>query len=143
MSEDTPALGPIIEQIRAQTKLLISIIESMGDGLIVADENGKFLVFNRVAERVLGLGPVQGSLDEWSDRYGVFHPDRVTPFPSSQLPLARAIRGEASDQVELFIKNPNVPDGVFISVTGRPLYDDTGATRGGVIVLRDISERKR
>jgi PAS domain S-box-containing protein len=36
-----------------------------------------------------------------------------------------------------------VPKGVLISATGRPLRDSTGRPCGGVVVFRDISERKR
>ena len=139
----TPNLGPIIEKIGAQTKLLRSIIESMGDGLVVADEHGKFLIFNPEAERLLGLGPVADAPEKWSERYGVFHPDAQTPFPADQIPLTRAIRGEDCTNVELFVRNPNVPDGVYISVTGRPLRDDEGALRGGVVVIRDVTHRHR
>ena len=69
-------------------------------------------------------------------------PSRPTPPPDGgdlDLPLARALRGEETDQVELFIRNEHVPDGVFISVTGRPLRDERNQVCGGVVVLRDIT----
>ena len=43
--------------------------------------------------------------------------------------------------MELFIRNPMIPDGVFLSVNGRPLRDDAGLVRGGVAVFRDVTER--
>ena len=58
------------------------------------------------------------------------------------MPLARAFRGEESNQVELLIRNPARPQGVIISVTGRPLRDETGRLTGGVVVLRDITDAK-
>jgi PAS domain S-box-containing protein len=36
-----------------------------------------------------------------------------------------------------------VPQGVFISVTGRPLRDEQGVLRGGVVVFRDSSRTKQ
>ena len=54
----------------------------------------------------------------------------------------RAMRGETTDDVELFIRNQEKPEGVFISVSGRPLQDDTGTIEGGVIVLRDVTQLK-
>ena len=80
---------------------------------------------------------------EWSARYGIFQADTVTPYPPHDLPLARAMRGEVVHEVELFIRNPNKPEGVWISVNGGPLKDESGELRGGVIVLRDITERTR
>ena len=41
----------------------------------------------------------------------------------------------------MFIRNPRAPEGVFISVSGRPLQDDSGLAKGGVIVFRDVTER--
>jgi signal transduction histidine kinase len=131
------------EALREQTRISQSILDSMGDGVIVADKHGKFLLFNPAAERIVGIGSTDTPPEEWSNKYGIFYPDMVTPFPPSQLPLVRATRGETCDDVELFVRNSNLPNGVFISITGRPLRDEKGVVRGGVVVFRDITERKR
>lgn len=131
------------QALRQQTGILQSILDSMGDGVVVADDQGKFIVFNRAAERIIGLGVTDAPPAEWVRLYGIFRPDGVTPVSASEVPLARAIRGETTDQVELFVRNEKVPGGVFISVTGGPLRDESGALKGGVVVFRDISEYKR
>ena len=41
----------------------------------------------------------------------------------------------------MFVRNPEVPEGVFISVSGRPLQDEEGTEKGGVIVFRDVTHR--
>ena len=92
----------------------------MGDGVVVADSNAQFLVFNPAAQRMLGQGRIDGSPDEWSRRYEIFLPDRVTSYPVEDLPLMRAIRGLATDQAELYIAYPSRDDGTYILVTGRP-----------------------
>jgi PAS domain S-box-containing protein len=139
-----PAADPAtVEFLRQQTRLLSLILESMGDGLVVADEHGRFLFFNPAAERIVGLGQSDLAPEDWSKHYGLFFPDGQTPFPPADLPLARALRGEDSNQVEMFIRNPKVPEGVFISVTGRPLRDEHGVLRGGVVVFREITQRKQ
>src|SRR5205807_857981 len=35
------------------------------------------------------------------------------------------------------------PEGIFISVTGRPLRDHDGQNHGGVAVFRDVTEERR
>ena len=55
----------------------------------------------------------------------------------------RAIRGEASDQAELYIAYPSRDDGTWILVTGRPLRDESGGLQGGVVVFHDITRRKK
>jgi PAS domain S-box-containing protein len=122
--------------------LLPVILDSMGDGLIVADENGRFVLFNRAARCILGEGPADVPLKDWPQHYGLCRPGDGSPVDPRDLSLARALRGEETDQVEMLVRNPHVPGGVLISVTGRPVRDAQGTPRGGVIVLRDVTERK-
>ena len=140
--EAEEALRLTADALHSQTRILQSILDSMGDGVIVADETGKFLFFNPEAEGLIDIA-MGTTLGELPERYGLFLPDTITPFPSDEFPLTRAIRGEFSDNVEIFIRNEKVPQGVYIEVAGRPLQDESGKRRGGVIVFRDVTERKR
>ncbi len=131
------------QTLHEQKQILQSVLDCMGDGVVVADVSGKFLVFNPAAGRILGQERLDLPPGEWSRRYQVFMPDRITPYPSMDLPLMRAIRGESVDQAELFIARPSREDGTWILVTGRPLRDEQGTIKGGVIVFHDNTRRKR
>ncbi|HYU31089.1 MAG TPA: response regulator [Thermoanaerobaculia bacterium] len=143
LSREIAERGKTEEALRRQTALLESILDSMGEGLVVCDTAGKHLVFNRVAERIAGVGATSAGMDQWPETYGVFRPDTVTPFPVDELTIVRAARGEESTEVEQFLRNPMVPQGVHLSVTGRPLRDAEGALLGGVVVFRDTTEQKK
>lgn len=130
-------------ELRRQARVLQSVLDSMGDGVIVADEDGKFLLWNPAAERLVGIGPRQVNPSSWSEVYGCYLPDGKTPCPPDDLPLVRAIRGQAVDGFELFLRNADVPEGTWISVSARPLVSDSGERRGGVIVFRDITAAKQ
>ena len=140
--EAEEALRLTADALQSQTRILQSILDSMGDGVIVADETGQFLFFNPEAEGLIDIA-MGTRMSELPEKYGLFLPDTITPFPSDDFPLTRAIHGEFSDNVEMFIRNENVPQGVYIEVAGRPLHDESGKRRGGVIVFRDVTERKR
>jgi PAS domain S-box-containing protein len=131
------------EKLSSTNEILQSILSSMGDGVIVADKNGNFLVFNPAAERMFGRGATQIASSEWSQQYGLYLPDRVTPFPPDQLPLAHSIRGEEVNNVEIFIRHEKAPKGLWTRVNGRPLRGPDGEISGGVIVCRDITEVKK
>jgi len=131
------------EETRRQKELLQLILGSITEGVIVADTNGKFLLFNSAAERFVGIGAIDATPDQWSQEYGSFRPDGVSLFPPDELPLVRAMHGESVDAVELLIRNANVPDGRLLSITGRPLRGGDGALKGGVVVLHDITAQKR
>ncbi len=115
----------------------------MGDGVICADQRARFFLFNPAAERILGTGVTDSAPESWPELYGLFHTDRITPFLPDELSLVRAIRGEATDGLEMFISDPGRSEGRFVSVAGRTLRDQNGAIRGGVAVLRDITEARR
>ena len=130
------------QQLEKQTQLMETIFSSISDGVVVADAGGKFTMFNPSAERMIGIGKLDLDAEQWSKSYGVFLPDGTTRVETGYLPLVRAINGESTDNVELFIRNEKKPAGVFISVSGRPLRGDEAGAGGGVIVFRDISRQK-
>ncbi len=127
---------------RRQTRIFETALRSLAEGVIVADASGRFVLFNDEAEAVLGMRPRDVGVSEWSTTYGCFYPDGVTPFPSDQLPLARALLGEVS-AAEVFIRNQSVPQGVWISVSGTPLRDENGDLDGGIVVFRDITAARQ
>ncbi|MGB3265975.1 MAG: PAS domain-containing protein [Microcoleus sp.] len=129
-------------ELQEQTKLLQVIIDSIGDGLILANQQGEFVLFNRAAVGMFGPLTNEKSWEEWSSTYGVFLPDQKTLFPSAELPLARAIKGEYVNDVEVFVCRQNA-ESRWISISGYPVVDASSKIKGGVIVCRDITERKQ
>jgi PAS domain S-box-containing protein len=129
------------QALETQTLMLESVLASMGEGLIAADRQGHFLIWNDAAKKLMGRDASDLPTEEWTPHYKVFLPDGITPFPPDRLPLVRALQGE-SVQVELMIEHPEHADGIFLEVTARPLTDNQGNFGGGVAVLRDITERK-
>jgi PAS domain S-box-containing protein len=126
-----------------QDRVVRAAMTSLTEGVVVADADGRFVLFNEAAERILGIGLTEMAPSEWSERYGCFQADGVTPFPSADLPLARALRGESSHEVEVFIRNSRAPEGAWISINGAPVVAVNGAPGGGVVTFRDITARKR
>ena len=129
------------QALKTQKLMLQSVLDSMVEGLVAADEQGNFILWNPAAKEILGLGPADLSPADWSAHYGVFLPDMITPLPVEQNPLSLAIAGEVASAV-IFIRNPSREQGVWIESKGAPLRDKDGALRGGVVALRDITRRK-
>ena len=133
----------IVSQPQPTAAFLTSLLDSVNDGVIVADLDGRFLVFNAAARRILGQGPLQVPISEWTESYGAFLDDTVTPYPPEQLPLARALRGETVYESPVFIRNGEGADGVWLSINASPLRADGGDVTGGVIVFRDVTASRR
>ena len=130
------------EALQAQTLVLQSVLNSMSEGLVVADENGKFIIWNPAAEKIVGLGAADVPSGEWNKHYGVFLPDAVTPFPPEENPLLRAIHGEVCS-AEMFLRNAELAEGVWIDSSASPLKNKDNVARGAVIAFRDITQRKK
>src|SRR5262249_33974268 len=109
------------EAYREQSKILRSILDSISDGVIVTNDKGKFLLINPAADEVLGRTPSDAVTGTWTKRSGLFLPDGKTPYPIEQLPLVRAIRGQAVDGAEMFVRHPQLPAGKWVSANARPL----------------------
>jgi PAS domain S-box-containing protein len=118
------------------------ILANLGDGVAVADENGKFILWNPAAEKIMGQDAKGGGISEWSKTYGIFLPDQTTPYPSNDLPMAKALRGEATDNVEFFIRHGQAPEGRWVNASGRPLQKAASNIFGGAVVIHDITEQK-
>jgi signal transduction histidine kinase len=129
--------------LRQQTSILQSILNSMGDGVIVADAKGKILLSNPAAQRLVraGLGIVEA--DDTPEHFKTYLADTLLAYPTHQHPLTRAIHGEFIDGAEIFLRQPDSAEGVWLAATGRPLIDEHGKIQGGVVVYRDMSARKQ
>jgi signal transduction histidine kinase len=130
------------EALRNQTDILQSILNSKGDGVIVADDKGKILLFNPEAERLVrkGLGDV--TLQDWLQQQQTYMPDVLTTYPTTEHPLLQTIKGTHINGAEMCLGPDNAPALLWLSCTGRPLVDRDGKIRGGVLVMRDITNRK-
>ena len=127
--------------LETQAVMLQTVLDSMVEGLVAADQDGKFILWNPAAEKIMGLGPTNQPSTEWSAHYGLFLPDTVTPIPPGETPLERTLRGEAVN-TEIFLRRTGINLGVWLETNGSPLIDKDGVRRGGVLAFRDITRRK-
>jgi signal transduction histidine kinase/response regulator RpfG family c-di-GMP phosphodiesterase len=127
------------ELLREQTSILNAVLESVGDGVVVTDSDGKFLLFNQQAERLLGASHDQTSLGRWTDDCGVFLGDKGTRLPPDEDPLVRGMVERT--ETEIVLSNAAV-NNATVAVTATPLLRDKKLA-GSVALLRDVTERRQ
>jgi PAS domain-containing protein len=133
------------DELERQTARLRLILDSLSEGVVVADAGGRLVAANPAATALIGIPPfTQRSTrpGSWSMEFPLFLPDGVTPYPEDRLPLTLALRGHSIDQEEMVVRPPGSSTGVTLSVTGRPLVASDGSIAGAVIVLDDVSDRR-
>ncbi len=140
-ADEIAALEKELDALKAEaaehTDLLDVVIDGHPDGIAIASMDGS-LRMNPTGAKILGsLQQEETSTEEWSERYGLFLPDQETPFPTEQLPLARAMAGERVDDVAVFMRSAAAPEGTWLGVSARPLPGG-----GAVAVFRDVTTER-
>ena len=137
-------LHEIMSDLRDQKELMAATFDSIRDGVMVSDDSGGFLYVNPAAKEMLGEAYIARRDGKWSEKPTpyFFYPDRETPIRNEDLPLPRAIfQGESTDDMDIFVPGEGDRKGLFLRVSGRPLLDETGGPRGGVITFHDVTRQ--
>ncbi|MCZ7635301.1 MAG: DUF4118 domain-containing protein [Verrucomicrobia bacterium] len=79
--------------LHRQTNILRSVLNSMGDGVVVVDREGRIALTNPAADQMLELAGGDGAVG-WLSSPVTYLTDPLTPAPSAEHPLARAGRGK-------------------------------------------------
>ncbi len=135
------------EALQRQRRWLETLIDSVQDGILACDASGNLIFCNRAFHKLHRLPPgvtlaeAGQTLPEtiYSSLYWF---DGKTPLAQKDAPLQRALRGEQVDNFELVVAPRGAPP-TTVLVSGQPLAGQHGRHGGGVIVIRDITARKR
>jgi PAS domain S-box-containing protein len=127
-----------------QAHQFAAIIASVPDPILLASANGQLIDANPAGLRLLGFEDHQTMaqpLSEYLQRHDLRHPDG-RPLRPEELPLNRALAGETFTEVELRMRGL---DGTryLLSINGAPVRDVSGRLQLGVVVIRDITRRRR
>jgi phosphoserine phosphatase RsbU/P len=121
---------------------LRTAIHHLSEGVIIADREGKFLICNRTAQSVLGIGS-ESSSQSWSQIKGWFRPNGVTPCSYQELPSTLALSGEAVSEADVLVRNEQCPEGIWISAQASPLPNNAGEICGSVVIFRNITQKRQ
>lgn len=131
------------QSFRDQSRILRLVLDSMRDGVFVADETGQVVLLNPAAERMTSpITPGAQTVQERARKPWFYRSDGVTPYRPEEMQLWRSTRGEVIENEDVLIRRESRPD-IWVSGTSQPLREENGQIRGAVLVSRDITERRR
>jgi PAS domain S-box-containing protein len=115
--------------------LMDNIFASITSGVITTDFQDQVILFNRAAERILGLPIAQAE--------GVPYPEVLKPLQDQVFPLIQAVKMRDEPVVGWEIE-PELPQRgtVNLSLNLSPLKDAQQTTTGVAIVVDDLTERR-
>ncbi|MGF6492034.1 PAS domain-containing protein [Luteibacter sp. 621] len=108
-----------------------------GEGIVITDAAGDMVFANEMATDILETPRIGAGVEDYSALHGVFTEDG-RPYPSTDLPLARAVLNQKTTRDErLVIKRC---DGVrhLLRVSARPLFDADHRQVGSVVFFSVI-----
>ena len=152
--DDIPAsaLGPVLEHAIKRHRLLkrlsdadstvLSILNSINDGVVIADRDGNLLDINPAARSILGMAPRERPDPEWPRTFGSIGVDGQTGVAASELPLLKACRGQKFSN-QLCVYRAKGQDDMILSLNGQGLNDSSGEQLGGVVTFRDVTDVMR
>ena len=127
--------------LRAQSALLQSVFDAMGEGVVVAHRSTSTPTLNPSARRILAIDESM-PWSAWLRGISLWREGRTEPLPIDDTPFARLATDPEPGEIEMLLRQPTgTLTGIATSATR--LKDETGATVGGVMVLRDITGRNR
>ena len=126
-----------------KTSILQSVINHMGDGVIVTDNTGKLTLFNPAAVGFLDVNWLDHPSEEWPSMLGSFRPGLLDRITVDEMPFAEALKGQAVDEEEFVVRTETYPEGRHLSITARSILNENEVVNGCVAVLHDITKRRK
>jgi PAS domain S-box-containing protein len=127
----------------AELRLLRTVLDSMGDALVVVDPAGRVVVANSLAREHIGEDTLEQPMRAWIDAFAFYREGEAEPDPADRFPLMRALRGQSVDAEEAYVVDRRNNQARWLSITAHPLLDDEGTVRGACTVYRDITRQRR
>jgi PAS domain S-box-containing protein len=132
-----------IEEIYENEEKLRLIVEHIGEGVIVASADKKVILANYMANEIFGIEEDDKIPTDLTEHFELYLPDEKTVFPSQNLPMERAFKGEATDDIDLVLWDPAAREKRRVLISGRPLFDQDDNVVAAVVTIKDISKYKK
>ena len=134
-------LNKTVSQLTRKSSILKSIVDNVGDGIVVVDQDGKPRLMNAAAFKLLVVDWMEIPPEEWPM---VYDPDNEAPRIVLDLPppLVPVLRNGTIGE-EVYMQSERYPEGKYISVTSRNIKNMYNTSDGCVAVLHDITKRRK
>jgi len=136
-------LGNELTRNRQAYEALELTINSMQEGLMAVDGAGRLILVNDAASRLFAIDETSMVLSpQWPQSQGLFVPGTQTLYAFTELPLYRALQGEAGAMLPIQMVNEREPAGRLINCNFRPMREG-GAIVGALMVFSDVTRMEQ
>ncbi len=148
LEAEKDALRQAEQEAQARASELTAIFEAMTEGVIVCDARGEIRYTNPAYRSLLALDEDADSSVLQIDRrfeWLALRDLEGRPLPKEQLATLRVLRGERLSGIHTVdhLCHTYKGEDLILNANGAPIRDATGQIVGGVVVFRDVTERRR
>src|SRR5687767_14134982 len=128
---DTQGLQTVVERLARERTFLETLFNTIEDGILVVDEAGRILYFNRAVQQLLGLQPETAE----GQQISTYLPSLDWKPMLSPENIAR--RAFIRQEVEVYY-----PRQRYLRVYAAPLTEETRGSGGLALILHDATEAR-
>lgn len=122
-----------IEELDEEKTKIEAVMAQLGDGVVVCDAQGKIIIMNAAAEKIIGTDSSQVI----GKHIVEVHPP---PYRHEIELVMRHLEGSKKDDGLFWEQNINLPGRKVIRINMRPVFLKNGAYAGLAALLQDITE---
>lgn len=139
VKERTAHLEALAQRLREERERLAVILESLADAVIVTDTRARVLLLNPAAEKLLGIRAEEAQGKDFCELVPL---ELIKTTEGCRSVLNSSQQTQRVDFGEVVLRLPSGKE-VLVEGTATPVLGAGGEVQGSVIVLRDITLRKK
>ncbi len=129
---DTESIHAVVGRLAQEHQFLETLFDTIHDGVIVVEESGKILYFNRAAIRLLGL-PEDGATNEPVNRF----------IPNLDWESIVEVDKSGKAEAHSFEIEISYPEERFLEVVAAPLDGKAQGSSGVMLIFHDATETRK
>ena len=142
LATDITNLKNMEHRLYEETERLKITLESIGEGVIVTDTEGKVIMLNDISEELTGWDRKGALGKDVSKIFDIY--DVLTGNPEKNPVLDILKTGDASKNTQYIrLKSIKQKKEYFVSLSAAPIKDEDGNIFGAILVFRDVTEDKK
>ena len=128
--------------LREHDNILGSILNSMGDGVIVVGGDDRILVFNPAAEKLLGANAAGKDARRWAAEMDALQADVIGRENERPGPLSLAVKGKGPAMAEFPVHLDVDEESLILGLTVLPLLAYENESSGVVMVIANLTAKR-
>lgn len=120
-----------------QKQQLETIIDNMSEALLIFDQEGKYIKFNKASRDIFLPRSMDGEKIGDSEKETKFYDPDGCRIEHKNVPTQRVARGEKLLGYKMEVRADDI--NTYLDISGTPFYDEAGNFIAGLLIARDIT----